>query len=214
MTEMENSSLTQTLQRANVELTSAFDATVEAFARALELREGEPLGHTRQVTEVTVALARAMGVGIPELPHIRRGAFLHDIGKLAVPEAILRKPGSLTDEEWAIIRQHPQYAYDLLSPIIYLYQAIDIPYCHHEWWDGSGYPQGLKGEHIPLAARIFAVVDVWDALTSNRPQRIAWLETVVMEYLKEQAGKQFDPDVIHVFLDSTIKKKVTKPLVK
>jgi HD-GYP domain-containing protein (c-di-GMP phosphodiesterase class II) len=214
MPEAANSSLTQTLQRANVELMIAFDSTVEAFSRAMEMREGEPLGHTRQVTEVTVSLARAMGIGIPEQPHIRRGALLHDIGKLAVPEAILRKPGQLTEEEWAIVRQHPQHAYDLLSPIVYLYQAIDIPYCHHEWWDGSGYPQGLKGEHIPLAARIFAVVDVWDALTSDRPQRAAWLEKVAQEYLREQAGKQFDPDVVHMFLESTIRKKVTKPLVK
>lgn len=214
MPDVESSSLTQTLQRANVELIIAFDATVEAFARAMELREGEPLGHTRQVTEVTVNLARAMGIGIPELPHIRRGAFLHDIGKLAVPEAILRKAGPLTDEEWAIIKRHPSYAYDLLLPIVFLYPAIDIPYGHHERWDGTGYPQGLIGERIPLAARIFAVVDVWDALTSDRPQRKAWPESQALDYLKGQAGRQFDPNVIHTFLGSNIKKKITKAFVK
>ncbi len=214
MTEQQVSSLDQQLQRANVELTIAYDATVEAFARAMELREGEPLGHTRQVAEVTVNLAIVMGVPIPQQPHIRRGAYLHDIGKLAVPEAILKKPGALTEEEWAVIRQHPQHAYELLSPIVYLFQAIDIPYCHHERWDGRGYPQGLKGEHIPLAARIFAVVDVWDALTSDRPQRQAWPELKAMEYIREQSGKYFDPAVADKFLDSTIKKKVTRPLVK
>lgn len=214
MSETGSASLTQVLQRANVELTVAYDATVEAFARAMELREGEPLGHTRQVAEVTVNLSQAMGVPIPQHPHIRRGAYLHDIGKLAVPEVILKKAGPLSDEEWAVVRQHPQHAYDLLSPIVYLYQAIDIPYCHHERWDGKGYPQGLKGEQIPRAARIFAVVDVWDSLISDRPQRKAWTDSQAMEYLREQAGKHFDPEVVNTFLDRTIKKKVTKPLIK
>jgi len=214
MPDIESSSLTQVLQRTNVELTIAFDSTIDAFARALELREGEPLGHTRQVTEVTVNLAKAMGIGIPLLPHIRRGAFLHDIGKMAVPESILRKAGSLTNEEWVIIKRHPSYAYDLLSPIVFLYPAMDIPYCHHERWDGTGYPQGLIGAHIPLVARVFAVVDVWDALSSDRPHRKAWAESDVMHYLKEQAGKQFDPAVINTFLTSNIKKKITKTFVK
>lgn len=214
MTKLEESSLTQQLQRANVELTIAYDATVEAFARAMELREGEPLGHTRQVAEVTVNLARIMGVPIPQQPHIRRGAYLHDIGKLAVPEAVLKQTAPLSEEQWALIKQHPQHAYELLSPIVYLYPAIDIPYCHHERWDGRGYPQGLDGENIPLAARIFAVVDVWDALTSDRPQRKAWSESKAMEYIREQAGKYFDPNITAKFLDSTIKKKITRPLVK
>jgi putative nucleotidyltransferase with HDIG domain len=212
--EVENSLLTQTLQRANIELTIAFDAIVEAFARALELREGEPLGHTHQVTEVAVNLAKAMRIGISQQLYIQRGALLHDIGKMAVPEAILKKTTPLTEEEWAIIKQHPRHAYELLSPIVYLYSAIDIPYCHHERWDGTGYPQGLKGEEIPLAARVFAVVDVWDALTSDRPQRKAWPESQAMEYLKEQAGKQFDPAVVHTFLDSATRRKVTQPLIK
>jgi HD-GYP domain-containing protein (c-di-GMP phosphodiesterase class II) len=214
MTNLENSSLTQTLQRANVELTIAFDSTVEAFARALELREGEPLGHTRQVTEVAVGLARALGVTIPEQPHIRRGAFLHDIGKMAVPESILKKTGPLTSAEWVIMKQHPQHAYDLLAPIVFLHHAIDIPFCHHERWDGTGYPQGLERDLIPFSARIFAVVDVWDALTSDRPHRKAWTEAQASDYLRDQAGKQFDPDVVAIFLDNEVRKKVTKPLVK
>jgi putative nucleotidyltransferase with HDIG domain len=212
MSDVLSSSLSQTLQRTIIELTIAFDSTVEAFARALELREGEPLGHTRQVTEVTVALARSLGIGIPQQLHIRRGAYLHDIGKMAVPEAILKKPGVLTDGEWVIIKHHPQYAYDLLAPIIFLYPAIDIPYCHHERWDGTGYPRGLQGENIPLAARVFAVVDVWDALTSDRPQRKAWTESQAMEYLKEHAGKLFDRTVVGTFLDSNLKRKITKPI--
>jgi HD-GYP domain-containing protein (c-di-GMP phosphodiesterase class II) len=208
-----NSSLPQDLQRSLVEFTVAYDATVEAFSRALEMREGEPLGHTRQVTEITVILSKAMGVSTPELKHIRRGALLHDIGKMGIPESILKKESELTKDEWKIIHMHPQKAYDLLFPIVLLHPAIDIPYCHHERWDGTGYPQGLKGETIPLSARIFAVVDVWDALTSDRPQRKAWPETEALAYLIEKAGQQFDPAVVEVFLKKEIRKKVTKPLV-
>ena len=209
----ENSSLSHNLQRSLVELNVAYDATVEAFARALEIREGEPLGHTRQVTLITLNLAKVMGVSLPEQPHIRRGALLHDIGKMGIPETILKKGGEFTPEEWLIIRTHPQLAYDLLFPIVFLHPAIDIPYYHHERWDGSGYPQGLKGEKIPLSARIFAVVDVWDALTSDRPQRKAWPEAQAMNYLIDQAGRQFDPAVVNTFLKGEIRKKVTRPLV-
>jgi HD-GYP domain-containing protein (c-di-GMP phosphodiesterase class II) len=209
----ESSSLTQSYQRSLVELNLAYDATVEAFSHALELREGEPFGHTHQVTEVTINLCKAMGVSLPEQPHIRRGALLHDIGKLGIPEALLRKTSEFTREEWAVIRLHPQIAYDLLFPIIFLHPAIDIPYCHHEKWDGSGYPQGLKAEKIPLSARIFAVVDVWDALTSERPQRRAWREAQAMNYLIDQAGRHFDPSVVDMFLKGHIRKKVTRPLV-
>jgi HD-GYP domain-containing protein (c-di-GMP phosphodiesterase class II) len=209
----EDTTLSQGLQRSLVELTVAFDATVEAFARALEMREGEPLGHTHQVTEVTVNLSKAMGVALPEQAHLRRGALLHDIGKMGIPESVLKKEAELTRSEWALIRQHPQLAYDLLFPIVFLHPAIDIPYCHHERWDGTGYPQGLKGEKIPLSARIFSVVDVWDALTSDRPQRKAWPEPQVMTYLLDQAGRQFDPAVVETFLKAKIRKKVTKPLV-
>ena len=209
----ENTSLSQSLQRSLVELNVAYDATVEAFARAIEMREGEALGHTRQVTAITINLSKVMGVSLPEQPHIRRGALLHDIGKMGIPESILKKESELTKDEWAIIRRHPQLAYDLLFPIVFLHPAIEIPYCHHERWDGSGYPQGLKAEKIPLSARIFAVVDVWDALTSERPQRKAWPEAQAMNYLIEQAGLQFDPAVVDNFLKGEIRKKVTRPLV-
>ena len=208
----EISTLSQTLQRSLVELTVAYDATVEAFARALEMREAETIGHTHQVTEITVSLAKVMGISLSDQPHIRRGALLHDIGKMGIPESILKKKGELTKEEWAIIQLHPQFAYDLLSPIVVLHPAIDIPFYHHERWDGSGYPQGLKREKIPLSARIFAVVDVWDALTSDRPQRLAWSEADAMNYLKEQAGQKFDPTVVDIFMKSQIRKKVTRPL--
>ena len=204
----------QNLQRVNIELNLAYEATVEGFARALEIREGEPIGHTHQVTEITARLAKVVGVGDEALQHLRRGALLHDIGKLGIPESILHKSGSLTDEEWKIIRTHPQIAYDLLSPIVYLVPALDIPYCHHEKWDGSGYPQGLKGTQIPLAARIFAVVDVWDALISDRPFRKAWSDDQAGNYMREQAGSRFDPEIVEAFLNAEIKKKVTKALVR
>ncbi|HKZ70871.1 MAG TPA: HD-GYP domain-containing protein, partial [Anaerolineales bacterium] len=155
-------------------------------------------------TELTLRLAREMGIDDAELVHIRRGALLHDIGKMGVPDSILLKPGPLTEEEWAIMHQHPTHAFEMLAPIDYLRQALDIPYCHHEKWDGAGYPRGLKGERIPLAARIFAVVDVWDALRSDRPYRGGWPEEQVREYIREQAGKHFDPAVAEMFLRELI----------
>jgi HD-GYP domain-containing protein (c-di-GMP phosphodiesterase class II) len=145
-----------------------------------------------------------MGISQQEQVQIRRGALLHDIGKLGVPDQILLKRGKLSEEEWAIMRQHPTYAFEMLSSINYLRHALDIPYCHHEKWDGSGYPRGMKGEQIPLAARIFAVVDVWDALTSDRPYRKAWSTESVLEYIKEQSGHHFDPDVVDVFLQAIV----------
>ncbi len=214
MPDAENSTLDQNLQHANIELTLAYDATIEGFARALDMREGEPPGHTRHVTEMTVALARGLGIAAADLMHIQRGALLHDIGKMGVPESILQKPGALTNEEWVIMHMHPQYAYDILSPIIYLYPALDIPYCHHEKWDGSGYPRKLNGELIPWAARIFAVVDVWDALTSKRPYREPWSEDKAKNFIKEQAGFHFDPAVVKAFLNLEYKKRLTNPIVK
>jgi len=196
---IDNAELFEGLQRSNAEVTLAYDTTLEGWSRALDLRDKETEGHTQRVTEMTVKLARAMGMSEAELIHVRRGALLHDIGKMGVPDAILLKPGPLTEEEWAIMRQHPQYAYDMLSPITYLRPALDIPYYHHEKWDGTGYPRGLKGEQIPLAARIFAVVDVWDALRSDRPYRPAWPEERVREYTREQTGKHFDPKVVEAF---------------
>ena len=151
------------------------------------------------MTEITARLARSSDIPDTELVHLRRGALLHDIGKMGIPDQILLKPGPLTDEEWRIMRRHPQYAYEMLSPITFLRRAIDIPYCHHERWDGTGYPRGLKGEQIPLAARLFSVVDVWDALCSDRPYRVAWPEEKVRQYIRELSGKAFDPQVVDAF---------------
>jgi putative nucleotidyltransferase with HDIG domain/PAS domain S-box-containing protein len=197
---IESAMLFDGLLRSNVELTQAYDATIEGWSRALDLRDKETEGHTLRVTETTLRLARAMGIGEADLIHVRRGALLHDIGKLGVPDAILLKPGKLTDEEWVVMRKHPVYAYELLSPIDYLKPALDIPYYHHEKWDGTGYPHGLSGEQIPLTARLFAVVDVWDALRSDRPYRPGWPMEKVHDYLRDQAWKHFDPTVVDVFL--------------
>ena len=191
-------------ERANIEtaheqLLSAYDATIEGWSRAMDLRDKETEGHTLRVTDLSVKLARNMGINEGELMFIRRGALLHDIGKLGVPDSILHKTSSLNNEEWNIMRQHPQLAYDMLYPIEYLRPALDIPYCHHEKWDGTGYPRQLKGEAIPLAARIFAVIDVWDALTSNRPYRPAWEQQKATDHINEQSGKHFDPKVVEGF---------------
>ena len=188
------------LQRSNRELQAAYEATIEGWSRAMDLRDHETENHTLRVTDLTLRLARQMGVREEEWIHYRRGALLHDIGKLGVPDAILQKAGALDDEEWALMRRHPIFAYQMLYPIEYLRPALEIPYCHHEKWDGSGYPRGLRGEEIPLAARIFAVVDVFDALTSNRPYRPAWSIRDALNYIQEQAGKHFDPQVVEAFL--------------
>jgi PAS domain S-box-containing protein len=197
---IDNASLFDEMERSHSELTLAYEATLEGWARALELRDFETKGHCQRVTDLTVKLARALGVEDKDLTQIYRGALLHDIGKIAVPDKILLKPGPLTPEEWVIMRQHPIYAHELLSPIAYLRPALDIPFSHHERWDGGGYPRGLKGEDIPLAARIFAVVDVWDALNHDRPYRSAWPQDKIRAYLQEEAGTQFDPEVVEVFL--------------
>lgn len=198
---IDNSQLFDNLQRSNQEIRQAYDTTLEGWAKALELRDRETEGHTRRVTDLTMQLAQFMNIGEDELVNINRGVLLHDIGKMGVPDHILRKTGSLTDTEWTEMRKHPQYAYDLLSPIPYLRPALDIPYCHHEHWDGSGYPRGLKGTQIPLSARIFSIVDIWDALLSDRPYRKAWPREKVVEYLKELSGKQLDPNVVTAFMD-------------
>ncbi len=188
------------MERANTELRIAYDATIEGWAKALELRDNETKGHSDRVTDLTVQLAGLMGFDARRLTYVRWGALLHDIGKMGVPDSILRKPGPLTDDEWAIMRQHPVYAYNLLRDIGFLQEALDIPYCHHEKWDGSGYPQGLQGEQIPLSARLFAIVDVWDALRSDRPYRKAWSRAETREYIAAQSGIHFDPEVVRVFL--------------
>ncbi|MBI5082313.1 MAG: HD domain-containing protein [Chloroflexi bacterium] len=197
---IDNTSLFNDLQRANIELALAYDATLEGWSRALDLRDKETEGHTQRVTEMTVRLAQAMGLTEEELVNVRRGALLHDIGKMGVPDSILLKPESLTNEEFEIMRRHPIYGYELLTPIAYLHAALDIPYCHHEKWDGTGFPRGLIGEAIPLAARIFAVADVWDALRSNRPYRGGWPEEKVREHIRSLAGTHFDPKVVEAFL--------------
>ncbi|MEJ5223122.1 MAG: HD domain-containing phosphohydrolase, partial [Anaerolineales bacterium] len=197
---IDNAQLFTNLQRSNFQLGLAYDTTLEGWGKAVELRDQETEQHTLRVTQLTLKLAMALGLGDQELMNIRRGALLHDIGKMGIPDAILNKPGPLNDEEMKIMQKHVQYAYDLLSPIEYLRSALDIPYAHHEKWDGSGYPRGLKGKEIPLAARIFAIIDVWDALRSNRPYRAAWPDEKILEYIREQSGKQFDPEIVEVFL--------------
>jgi PAS domain S-box-containing protein len=197
---IDNIALFEDLQRSHTNLALAYDITLEGWSRALDLRDRETEGHTKRVTELTLRLSRAMEMSEPELAHIRRGAILHDIGKMAIPDSILLKPAPLTDEEWEIMRRHPLYAYEMLSPIDYLRPALDIPYCHHEKWDGTGYPRGLKGEQIPPAARIFAVVDVWDALRSGRPYRAAWAKDKVLEHIRSLSGSYFDARIVEQFL--------------
>jgi PAS domain S-box-containing protein len=197
---IDNATLFSDLQSSNAELTLAYDTTLAGWSKALDLRDKETEGHTQRVVETTIRLARAMRVIEAELTNVRRGALLHDIGKMGIPDEILHKPGPLSVEEWATMRQHPVHAREMLSPIAYLRPALEIPYNHHEKWDGSGYPNGLKGEQIPLAARIFTVVDVFDALTSDRPYRLAWPREKALNYIREQAGKYFDPAVVEMFL--------------
>jgi len=197
---IEHAMLFDSLQRSNVELVRAYDTTLEGWARALELRDKETEGHAQRVTALTVELARQMGLNEAVLVHIRRGALLHDIGKMGIPDSILLKPGPLTDDEWSVMRQHPVMAYEMLAPVAYLRLALDIPYCHHERWDGSGYPRGLKATQIPLAARIFAVVDVWDALRFDRPYSKAWPDDQAREHIRSLSGTHFDPQVVEAFL--------------
>jgi putative nucleotidyltransferase with HDIG domain len=197
---IDNLILFEDLQHSNLDLALAYDQTLEGWSHALDLRDKETEGHTQRVTEKTVRLARALGMNEADLVQVRRGALLHDIGKMGIPDSILLKPGKLSDEEWTIMHRHPQHAYDMLSRIVYLRPAMDIPYCHHEKWDGTGYPRGLSGEQIPLAARIFSVVDVWDALTNDRPYRPAWTESEALSYIREQAGRHFDARIVEAFL--------------
>jgi len=198
---IDNATMFDRLQRANAELTLSYDVTLEGWGRALEFRDADTKGHTERVTEMTVRLARLMGIGEHELVHVRRGAMLHDIGKINIPDSILLKPGPLTQEENEIMRMHPVYAHDLLSAIPFLRPAIEIPYCHHEKWDGSGYPRELKGDGIPFKARIFSVIDVADALISDRPYRRAWPAEKVYDYIESMKGVHFDPAVVDAFTD-------------
>lgn len=193
--------LRERLEAAQQALTQAYDATLEGWVRALDLRDRETEGHSQRVTEMTVRLARHMGLSGEALAHVRRGALLHDIGKMAIPDRILHKPGALDAGEWEVMRRHPVYGYEFLHAVPYLQPALDIPYAHHERWDGTGYPRGLRGEQIPLPARIFSIVDIYDALRSDRPYRPAWPEEQVHLHLKELAGSHLDPAVVHGFME-------------
>lgn len=197
---LHRSDLYEQTRRQTLELQNAYEATLEGWALALELRDKETQGHSLRIATLTIKLARQMGIPEEKLEIIRRGALLHDIGKMGIPDTILLKPGTLSDSEWKIMRKHPTYARDMLSQIPFFKDSVDIPYCHHEWWDGSGYPQGLEGKEIPLEARIFAIVDSWDALTSNRPYRTAWQKKEALAHLVNQAGTHFDPEVVDAFV--------------
>jgi HD-GYP domain-containing protein (c-di-GMP phosphodiesterase class II) len=200
---MERTSIVRDLRNRNKELASTYNAMIEGLSRALELRDLETEGHTRRVSILMMRFVEHMQIPADQWDAIRQGALLHDIGKLGIPDAILLKPGSLTKQERQVMQQHAIYGYNVLAPIINLRQTLDIALYHHERWDGSGYPYGLKGEQIPLVARLFAVVDVFDALTSDRPYRPAWSHSQAIEYLKEQAGQEFDPRVVRLFLEIT-----------
>lgn len=197
---IDNAKLFQELEKSNLNLMAAYDSTLEGWSNALELRDRETQGHSKRVVDLTIEIALQMGITSEKLVHLRRGALLHDIGKVGIPDSVLLKPGTLSPDERLTMEQHPVLAYNLLSSIEYLHPAMDIPYSHHEKWDGSGYPNGLKGQNIPLQARIFAVVDVYDALTSDRPYRKAWSDKDALDYIAEQSGKHFDPEVAEIFL--------------
>jgi response regulator RpfG family c-di-GMP phosphodiesterase len=201
---VDNALLFERLQRSNSDLEMAYNATIEGWSYALDLRDKETEGHSLRVTEMTLKLAAMLDLSAEQLINIKRGALLHDIGKMGVPDSILLKPEALTKDEWEIMQRHPQFAYDLLSPISYLHDALEIPYSHHEKWDGSGYPRKLAGEQIPLSARIFAVVDVWDALTNERPYRPAWPKEKVIEHIRADSGTHFDPQIVEMFLENIV----------
>jgi putative nucleotidyltransferase with HDIG domain len=188
------------VEESEVELRKTYDLTLGAWAKVLEYRDKETEGHSRRLVELSTRLAQALGLNEEEIIHLRRGALLHDIGKLAIPDEILLKPGELNNAERKMMEQHPTYAKQMLAQVTFLQRSVEVAYSHHERWDGLGYPQGLKGNEIPLSARIFAVVDQWDALTSDRPYRTAWTREKVMAYFRENAGKIYDPEIVNVFL--------------
>jgi hypothetical protein len=204
---LENARLVRNLQSTKEQLENAYQKTLEGWVQALDLRDNETMGHTLRAAEETVRLANFLGIPAEDIPHIRRGALLHDIGKMAVPDSILRKSGPLSEAEWLVMKQHPLTAYHWLSAIDYLKPAIDIPYYHHEHWDGSGYVQGLSGNDIPYWARIFTIIDVWDAMRSNRPYRKAISEKETLHYIAEQSGRLFDPMIVEAFLDLRAQRK-------
>jgi putative nucleotidyltransferase with HDIG domain len=206
MIAIDNYQLLSSLEKSNSDLSAAYEATIEGWSRALDLRDHETEGHTERVAKMTIHLARRMGYHDQDLVRIRRGALLHDIGKMGIPDSILLKPGPLTDDEWVVMRRHPTSAYELLSPISFLRDSIDIPYCHHEKWDGTGYPRALKGTAIPQEARVFAVADIWDALQSDRPYRRAWPKEKIREHISGLSGTHLEPGVVKVFLEMDLDK--------
>ncbi|MDY0339647.1 MAG: HD domain-containing phosphohydrolase [Coriobacteriia bacterium] len=195
-----NSRLYRAVESAARELSEAYDATLVGWSRALEMRDATTNDHTERTAALAVELAERLGIARESLDDIRRGALLHDIGKMAIPDSILRKPGPLDEAEWLVMRKHPEFAHELLGRIPFLSSALDIPYCHHEHWDGSGYPRGQQGEDIPLSARVFSVIDVYDALISDRPYRVAWTPEAAVGYIASEAGMQFDPEVTAAFV--------------
>lgn len=191
----------QAFRAIHHDLSESYNATLEGWVRALDIRDHETEGHSQRVARLTLVLAKKFNFSTEDLDHIFRGALLHDIGKIGVPDHILRKTGKLNEEEWGIMRQHPVFAYQMLEPIPFLHPALDIAYAHHEKWDGSGYPRGIKQAEIPFSARIFAVIDVWDAMRSDRPYRKAIPTNKVIEEIGIQSGIHFDPDVVEAFFD-------------
>ena len=199
---IDNVQLLNDIQRSNAELQISYDHTLEGWAKALDIRNHENESHTRVVTQLSLRVAKVLGVKDEMMINIRRGALLHDIGKLEVPESIILKPGPLTEEEWVTMRQHPIMAFNIMAPVEFLKPALEIPYSHHERWDGTGYPRGLKGENIPIEARIFAIANVWDSLRNDRPYRKAWPENVIREYMLSERGKYFDPAILDIFMNT------------
>jgi putative nucleotidyltransferase with HDIG domain len=190
----------QQQERVQAEIRQVQRNQIECLASILRIRDNETEQHSQRVMELALHLAHAMGLSAEATEHVRWGALLHDIGKIGVPDHVLFHEGPLTDEHWRLMRQHPRHAEAILSSIEYLREALDIPRYHHEKWDGTGYPYGLRGEQIPLIARMFSIIDVWDALTSDRPYRAAWSQQQACRYIAEQAGKSFDPQIVAIFL--------------
>jgi HD-GYP domain-containing protein (c-di-GMP phosphodiesterase class II) len=188
------------LQKAYMDLETSYEATIEGWSAAMDLRDEETEGHSRRVTTLSLSLAAKLGLQEAEIAQVRRGAYLHDVGKIGIPDSILKKPGPLNEEEWALMKQHPKKALDMLGRIPYLKDSLDIPLYHHEKFDGTGYPYGLAGDKIPLPARLFSMIDVFDALTSDRPYRRAWPKEKAIDYIREQKGKHFDPSLVEVFI--------------
>ncbi len=210
---IQTTQLASNLERTSQDLNQTYDASIDGWSRALELRDFSTERHTQRVVSMAMELGKRMGLDDTDLLRMKHGAQLHDIGKMGIPDSILLKPGPLDEAEWRVMRKHPVYAYELLRPIPKFNQIVDIPYCHHEKWDGSGYPRRLRGTEIPLTARLFSIVDVWDALSSNRPYRTAWPQHQVLDYIHYQSNKHFEPEITRVFLEIVKGKSSQRPKV-